>query len=246
MSVGLRPRVFAPILVATLGKLNSRERSSTLSRLGFRSSEVDAVLGLEDEVQKMNKILAGRKTAQPAAAFEFLEKTPADLMVFALAGASNAKVANKIRSYLRRWRPLRLALPGVSLELEALGLARGTKFNQVMEAFFQAQLLGKGKTPEDRTKLLRKLAGIKEPPKVKEEKKKPVDSNNKMKKKLVGRESSAPPAEKSSGAPASVSAAAKPATQAGAARHDKHESKTKPAARGSHAIGGKAKRARRR
>jgi tRNA nucleotidyltransferase/poly(A) polymerase len=245
-SVGLRPRVFAPIMVATLGKLNSRERSSTLSRLGFRSSEVDAVAGLEDEVQKMNKILSGRKTAQPAAAFDFLEKTPTDLMVFALAGAANAKVANKIRNYLRRWRPLRLALPGASLELEALGMARGAKFDQVMESFFQAQLLGKGRTPEDRTKLLRKLAGIKEPPKVKEEKKKPAaDNNNKMKKKLVGREASAPPAEKSSGAPAVAPAAARAASAAGAKSPAKHE-KGKPAARGSRPIGGKAKRARRR
>ena len=110
-----------------------------------------------------------------------------DFMVFSLAGASNAKVANKIRNYLRRWRPLRLALPAASLELEALGLPRGAKFDKVMEAFFQAQLLGKGRTPEDRTKLLRKLAGIKEPPKVKEEKKKPVD-NSKVKKKFAGRE----------------------------------------------------------
>jgi hypothetical protein len=47
------------------------------------------------------------------------------------------------------------------------------------------QLAGRGRTPEDRIKLLRKLAGIKEPPKVKEEKKRPSE---KMKKKLVGRQ----------------------------------------------------------
>ena len=104
-------------------------------------------MGLEAEVQKMNKMLASRKTAQPAPAFAFLDKTPTDLMVFSLAGASNAKVANKIRNYLRRWRPLRLALPTASLELEALGMPRGAKFDKVMEAFFQAQLLGKGRTP---------------------------------------------------------------------------------------------------
>lgn len=183
-SVGLRPRLFAPVTLATLGKLKSRERSMTLHRLGFRGTEVDAVMELESEVQKVAKMLAGRKTAQPAAAFAFLEKTRTDLMVFALADTSNAKVGNKIRNYLRRWRPLRLALPAASLELETLGMPRGPKFDKVMESFFQAQLLGKGRTPEDRTKLLRKLAGIKEPPKAKEEKKRPPD---KMKKKLVER-----------------------------------------------------------
>jgi tRNA nucleotidyltransferase/poly(A) polymerase len=209
-SAGLRPRVFAPVVFATLGKLKSRERSAVLSRLGFRSGEVDAVMGLEDEVQKMNKMLASRKTAQPAAAFALLDKAPPHLMVFALAGVANAKVANKIRNYLRRWRPLRLALPAVSLELEALGMPRTAKFDKVMETFFQAQLAGKGRTPEDRTRLLRKLAGIKEPPKVKEEKKKPAD-NSKMKKKLVGREAPAPAAEKVPAAPAPQAAGKKTA-----------------------------------
>jgi tRNA nucleotidyltransferase (CCA-adding enzyme) len=174
-AAGLRPRLSAPIIFAALGKLKSRERSLTLSRLGFRSSEVEAVTGLEDELAQMNRMLAGRKTAQPALAFSFLEKTRPDLLAFALAGGSNAKAVNKIRNYLRRWRPLRLALPGVGLELEALGMARGPKFDKVLEAFFQAQLQGKGRTPEERIKLLRKLAGIKEPPKVKEDKKKPLE-----------------------------------------------------------------------
>jgi tRNA nucleotidyltransferase/poly(A) polymerase len=244
-AAGFRPRLFAPITFATLAKLKSRERSLTLGRLGFRSSAVDAVMGLEDEVQKMNKMLASRKTAQPADAFAFLEKTPTDLMVFGLAGASNAKVANKIRNYLRRWRPLRLALPAVSLELEALGMARGAKFDKVLEAFFQAQLLGKGRTPEDRTKLLRKLAGIKEPPKVKEEKKKPVDNNNRMKKKLTGREGPAAPAEKTAAAPAPAPAAVK-AAPATAAKSSPKKTKAKPQARKPGPSGGKAKKARRR
>jgi tRNA nucleotidyltransferase (CCA-adding enzyme) len=217
-SVGLRPRLFAPVMVGALGKLKSRERSLTLHRLGFRSSEVDSVLQLESEVQKVAKMLAGRKTAQPAAAFAFLEKTRTDLIVFALADTSNAKVGNKIRNYLRRWRPLRLALPGASLELESLGMPRGAKFDKVMEAFFQAQLVGKGRTPEDRTKLLRRLAGIKEPPKVVKEEKKRSPSDNKMKKKLVGRTAPetlpAVSAAKAPAAPAAVPAETKASSAA--------------------------------
>jgi len=227
-AAGLRPRLFAPIAFATLAKLKPRERSAALSRLGFRSAEVDAVMGLEDEVQKMNKMLASRKTAQPAAAFAFLEKAPADWMVFALAGAANAKVANKIRNYLRRWRPLRMSLPAVSLELEALGMVRGPKFDKVMEAVFQAQLLGKGRTPEDRIKLLRKLAGIKEPPKVKEEKKKPLEKPKKP--------GATAPAEKAAPAPPPAPAAGgKPPAKIG---------KAAPPARKSGPSGGGAKRAR--
>jgi len=244
-SVGLRPRLFAPVTLAALGKLKPRERSVTLSRLGFRSSAVDAVMQLESEVQKVTKMLAGRKTAQPAAAFAFLEKTRTDLIVFALADTSNAKVGNKIRNYLRRWRPLRLALPAASLELESLGMPRGSKFDKVMEAFFQAQLLGKGRTPEDRTKLLRRLAGIKEPPKVKEEKKRPSD---KMKKKLVGRKApEAPPAasaDKAAAAPAVVPAETKVSP---AARVQQPSKKAAPSGRKARARASRrAGRARRR
>ncbi len=196
-AVGLRPRLFAPVTLAVLGKLKSRERSLTLHRLEFRSSEVDAVQELEGEAEKVVKMLAGRKTAQPAEAFAFLENTRTDLLVLALADSSNSKVANKIRNYLRRWRPLRQALPAASLELESLGMARGAKFEKVLESFFQAQLLGKGRTPEDRIKLLRKLSGIKEPPPPKEEKKRPTD--NKMKKKLVGRHSAEAAASQAAG-----------------------------------------------
>ena len=189
-AVGLRPRLFAPVTLAVLGRLKSRERTATLRRLGFSASAAEAVLQVEGDVQKVTKALAGRKTAQPADAFAFLEKARTDLVVLALADSSKAKVANKIRNYLRRWRPLRLALPAASLELESLGMPRGSKFDKILEAFFQAQLLGKGRAPEDRIRLLRRLAGIKEPPKPKEEKKRPSDS--KMKKKLVGRHAPEP------------------------------------------------------
>jgi hypothetical protein len=54
-----------------------------------------------------------------------------------------------------------------------LGMERGPKFDKVVEDFFQLQLLGRARKPEDHAKILRKLAGIKEPPKKLEEKKKP-------------------------------------------------------------------------
>jgi hypothetical protein len=61
-----------------------------------------------------------------------------------------------------------MALTAVSNELEALGMPRGPKFDQVVQEVFAAQLKGRGKTPEERIKMLRKLSGIKEAPKKKE------------------------------------------------------------------------------
>jgi hypothetical protein len=59
-------------------------------------------------------------------------------------------------------------------ELETLGVARGPKFDKILEQFFDLQLRGKVRSPEDVTKRLKQLAGIKDEPKkkLKEEKKK--------------------------------------------------------------------------
>ena len=173
-AVGVRPRLFAPVTLAGIGRLSDRERRATLARLELRAAETHAVEELESEAAKIVKLLAGRKTASPRDAYSFLEKTRHDLLAYILAESSNSKAVAKIRNYLNKWRPLRQALPSVATELEQLGLARGPKFDKVLEEFFQAQLLGKGRKPEEHPKLLRKLAGIKEPPKkpLKEEKEK--------------------------------------------------------------------------
>jgi hypothetical protein len=67
---------------------------------------------------------------------------------------------------------MRIGLPTVANELAALGMERGPKFDSIVEQVFAIQLTGRGKTPEEREKILRKLSGIKEPPKKKETPKK--------------------------------------------------------------------------
>ncbi len=185
VGAGYRPRLFAPATLALLGRLKSRKRSGALARLEFHAHEREAVLHLEAEAKKLVKMLASRKTAAPREAYDFLEKVPLELLTFALAEFSNAKALGKIRTFLRKWRPLRQGLPSVATELEGLGMPRGPKFDRVLEDLFQLQLLGKGRHPEDRIRLLRKLSGIKEPPKkkVKEEKKRPALKTSKAAKK---------------------------------------------------------------
>jgi tRNA nucleotidyltransferase (CCA-adding enzyme) len=172
-SAGFRPRLSAAVSLAILGRLKDRERSSALTRMALRSAEIHAVGELQADAAKIVKILTGPKTASPRDAYAFLEKTRQDLLAYILAESSNSKAIGKIRNYLFKWKPLRHAMPGVAVELEALGLEPGPKFDKVLEDFFQAQLLGKARRPEDHPKVLRKLAGIKEPPKKIEEKKKP-------------------------------------------------------------------------
>jgi tRNA nucleotidyltransferase (CCA-adding enzyme) len=173
VSSGLRPRLFAPVTVAILGRLKDSERKSVLGRMSFPSSELRSVQDVEPEALKIVKLLTGPKTAAARDAYAFLERAPLDLLSYILAESKNGKAVGKIKTYFSKWKPIRQALPGVATELELLGMERGAKFDKVVEDFFQLQLLGRARKTEDHAKILRKLAGIKELPKKVEEKKKP-------------------------------------------------------------------------
>ncbi len=169
-TAGFRPRLATPMLLAVLGRLKDREQAAVLSKAGYRSSESDAVLGFGEEADAAAKELSGRKMNAPIDAYRFLEKVPLDQVAYLLAESRNSAALSKIRAYLNKWRPIRIGLTGVANQLEALGMARGPKFDAIVEQVFPIQLTGRGKTPEERVKILRKLSGIKEPPKKKEKK----------------------------------------------------------------------------
>ena len=219
IAAGLRPRLEYPMLVAILGRLKPREQSAVLAKVGFRSAEMDAVLSLEDAALRAQKELTGRRMKAQIDAYRFLEKMPLDQIGYLLAESSNSKALSRIRAYLQKWRPLRAALPSAIGELEAIGMPRGPKFDAVIEQFFALQLTGKGKTSEDRVKLLRKLSGIKEPPKKK--------ADEKRRKKLAkGTEKPRPAAHAVHGAhPAAAKQEAKAAART-AARESTEKAKT--------------------
>jgi len=208
MSAGFRPRLIAPVTVAILGRLKDREGSAVLERMDLSSAEMAAVENLESESAKVAKILSGPKTESARDAYAYLEATPLDLQAYILAESSNAKAVGKIKNYMNKWKPLRQALPAVAVELEAIGLEHGPKFDQVLEEFFQAQLMGRARKPEDHDKILRKLAGIKEPPKKIEEKKKPEKKLNKKGSNGSEPPPSAPEAAKAKGAPSAAAGTA--------------------------------------
>jgi hypothetical protein len=178
-TAGFRPRLAAPMLLAVLGKLKDREQAAVLSKAGYRSAEVEQALSFAEKALDSQKELVGKKMNAPIAAYRFLEQMPVDQIAYLLAESSNSAALSKIRAYLNKWRPVRLGLPTVANELEVLGMARGAKFDDIVEQVFAAQLTGRGKTPEEREKILRKLSGIKEAPKKKEKEKKPGKSSDK-------------------------------------------------------------------
>jgi tRNA nucleotidyltransferase (CCA-adding enzyme) len=201
---GLRPRLATPMMLAILGRLKEREQGSLLNKLGFRSAEVDQILGFEEGALASQKELIGKKMAAPIDAYRFLEKMPVDRLAHLLAFSSNSTAVSKIRAYLNKWRPLRLGIPTVANELTAIGMPTGPKFDAVVNQVFAMQLTGRGKTPEERIKILRKLSGIKEQPKPKE---------SKGKEKKAGKGVSKAQLSASLGTKAKA-AAAKPATAA--------------------------------
>jgi tRNA nucleotidyltransferase (CCA-adding enzyme) len=171
-TAGFRPRVSTPMMLAILGRLKDREQGNLLSKLGFRSAESQMILGFPEKAWDAQKELVGRKMNAPVDAFHFLEEIPMEQTAYLMAESNKSAALSKIRAYLHKWRPIRIALPSVGNELEALGLPRGAKFDVIVEQVFAMQLTGRGKTVDEREKILRKLSGIKEPPKKKEKEKK--------------------------------------------------------------------------
>jgi tRNA nucleotidyltransferase/poly(A) polymerase len=227
-TAGFRPRLATPMQLAVLGRLKDREQAAVVSKAGYRSAESDAVLGFGQEADEAAKELSGRKMNAPIDAYRFLEKMPLDQVAYVLAESRNSAALSKIRAYLNKWRPIRIGLPTVGNELEALGMARGPKFDAIVEQVFAIQLTGRGKTPEEREKILRKLSGIKEVPKKKE--KKGAKGAEKSHAAAAGKQSEA-----------SV-AAAKAATRAQHREHlgaGKHGAKGAPPAHGKPAAGKK-------
>lgn len=171
---GFRPRLATPMLLAILSRLKDRELSSTLSKLGYRAAEIEAIEEFPEKALEVQKELAGKKTKTPIEAYRYIEKLPMEYVAYLLAESSNSAALSKLKAYLHKWRPIRQSLPVVATELEALGMPRGPKFDQIVQDVFASQLNGRAKTPEERVKILRKLSGIKEAPKKKEKEKKPA------------------------------------------------------------------------
>jgi tRNA nucleotidyltransferase (CCA-adding enzyme) len=195
-SAGIRPRLQVPALYYIFGRLKPREAAAAMRQLEFRPSEMDAAAHLVPEGQKIVQALKGRKTNTPRDAYAYLASLPPEMLAFVEVEFPNPRALSKLRNYLQKWRPLRLALP-VS-ELDTLGVPRGPKFDKILEQLFEMQLRGRARTPEDRTKILRQLAGIKDEPKKPEKEKK--------------KRKSAEPGQPAAKAPEAKSSAPKPRT----------------------------------
>jgi hypothetical protein len=123
---GFRPRLASPMMLAILGRMKDREMGNVLSKLGFRSAEIDTLETFPEKVGAAEKELTGKKTNSPIDAYHFIEKLPMEYMAYMLAESNKSAAVSKLKAYLHKWRPIRIALPAVTNELETLGMRRSS------------------------------------------------------------------------------------------------------------------------
>jgi hypothetical protein len=183
----------------------------------FRSAETEALGELVPEAQKIVHMLKGRKTNAPKDAYSYIASLPGEMLAFIEVEFPNPPVVSKLHNFIQKWRPLRQALPAG--ELDALGVPRGPKFDKILDQIFEMQLRGRARTPEDRTKALRQLAGVKDEPK-----KKPEKEKKKRGEKSAVAPAATPPGPKTDGSkqPADAEHAKSAAAAIGAKAQAKH------------------------
>jgi hypothetical protein len=173
---GIRLRLLTTVVHYLIARLPSRDRAAAMRHWGFSGTESKSANELPSEAHKFRNLLQGRKMEAPEEAYRLLVQTSPALIAFVLTEWSTSGAAMRIRNYLTKWHPLRLSLPVA--ELSALGVPNGPKFDEVLEKFFVMQLRGRVRDPEERPKILKKLAGIKD-----ESSKKPKPDKNRRKEK---------------------------------------------------------------
>ncbi|HEV2175951.1 MAG TPA: hypothetical protein VGW33_01915 [Terriglobia bacterium] len=143
-------------------KLPGGDRNRLAKKILENGKAIRFTLGLDREAQKLAHTLSGPKAAQPSQVYAVLSDVPQPLLLFLLAHASQAKVQNRLKSFLVKFPAVRAKLPRA--ELQAMGMEPGPKFEKVMEQVFLDELDGKIKGHQQMTKALREYSGIKPPP----------------------------------------------------------------------------------
>ncbi|HXZ20478.1 MAG TPA: hypothetical protein VEG63_11050 [Candidatus Acidoferrales bacterium] len=164
-SINRRARLSAPTLYYFFGRFSRVERNNALKQLGLRAAEVQLVASLEEQADAAVKLLGAGRMKDARAAYDALEKIPSETIAFLLTYTRQSKVLARIHAYISKWKPMRASLPAV--QLEALGVPRGPKFDAILDQFFTLQLHGRVRGPEHYDRILRNLAGIKPEPKKK-------------------------------------------------------------------------------
>ncbi len=154
-----------------VSKLGGSQRKRLAAKIILDRREAKIALGMELAAKKLARALGSSKSGQPSQVFALLDGQPQYLLLFLLANFPQAKVQNRVKSFLFKYPTVRARIPRA--ELLTLGLEPGPKFEKVVHQLFLMQLDGKVISHPQLLKEFRSLAGIKEPPKPPEPKPEP-------------------------------------------------------------------------
>ena len=143
-------------------KLGGEHRARLAKRIIGEGKAIKLALGLEHDAKKLERVLASAKANLPSQVYTLLSPQPQPLLFFLLVTTKNAKVQNRIKSFLFKFPQIHSSLPRA--ELQSMGVKPGPEFDLILSKIFALQLDGKIKSHTQITKEMRTLAGIKEPP----------------------------------------------------------------------------------
>jgi len=81
------------MLLAIFSRLKDRELSNTLSKLGYRSAEIEAIEKFPERALDIQKELAGKKTKTPIDAYRYIEKIPMEYVGVSSRGVQQLRRA---------------------------------------------------------------------------------------------------------------------------------------------------------
>ncbi len=145
-----------------VAKLGGGHKQRLAKRIISDAKTIKLALSLEREAKKLDRLLKSSKAGLPSQVYALLSSQPHPLLFFLLAFTKRAKVQNRIKAFLFKFPQIQSRLPRA--ELQSLGVKPGPEFERIIARVFTLQLDGKIKTPQQLTKVMRELGGIKEPP----------------------------------------------------------------------------------
>ena len=155
-AAGLPVRSFPLFLHLLTARLSPTDRAQVASRLRLKPPDSQVFRKLPENVRRLAKELGGKAAGTPTKLYQLLSATPPELILLVEVEYPQAKIQSRIRSYLRKYLPLRAKLP--EKELQEMGVAAGTPRSQkILEQYFYAMLEGKVGTRTEQAKLLKKL-----------------------------------------------------------------------------------------
>ncbi len=148
---------------ALVEKLSGSQKSRLAKKIIINKRAIKLALSFEHAARKLARTLVSSKAGRPSQVYTLLSREPRPLLLFLLVHYRQAKIQNRVKSFLLKHPLVRAKLPRA--ELQAIGMKPGPKFEKVLEQIFLDQLDGKIKTHPQLMKELRRISGIKEPPK---------------------------------------------------------------------------------